>query len=113
MKSMNVTSMGYSELDELVNKTWPAWKGQFESCAEFEWSNDEDHSIEDVGRPIGQQWTIPTPERIAEETAERAENLATWATGKRPFCCGEHQLMDSLFDAGVIPAGNYLIEVSW
>jgi predicted transposase YbfD/YdcC len=50
MEKLSTTKMSYEEFDKLVRETWPDSERarKFECVAEFEWSNDEDHSLEDV-----------------------------------------------------------------
>ena len=96
MKEITVTKMDYMELDDLVNKTWDGWKGNFDSVAVFEWRNDHEYLIE-----------------CDEPGKDVLEDAQTWASGKRPFCCGVYQLFEALYAEGVVPLGNYLVMVSW
>ncbi len=115
MKQKTYISMDYSELDALVNETWPAWKNQFESIAEFEWNNCEDHATTDIGRSVAEEFksSTATKEQIDEWSKNRLKDAMVWASGKRPMGCGIHQLLEALYDEGVLEPGNYLIHVFW
>jgi hypothetical protein len=99
MEKLSTTKMSYEEFDKLVRETWPDSERarKFECVAEFEWSNDEDHSLEDVSVKDH------TPEEFAE-----------WLAGNKKYTMiGEYQIMGALIHAGKLEAGNYLIQVWW
>ena len=88
----NAWVLSYSEFDTLVGQTWPEKSG-FESIPEFEWANDTDYLMRNM---VG---------RIDEQIEE-------WLDEK-PIFLSPHALLEGMIDKGVLPAGDYIITVSW
>ncbi len=99
MEDVTATLMTYDELDALVNMAWDGWgkgKQTFESVAEFEWNNYEHHLVQGV------------------KPAKDLKEVQAWVKGgERPFCQGIHQLFEALCSEGIVPPGNYIVDVSW
>lgn len=115
MKTYTVQVMQYHELDDLVNATWPEWKGQFNCIAEFEWNNCEDHMTTEIGQTFAERYktSTATEAQKLDWASRRTNDACEWARGKRPLGNGIHQLLQALYDEGALAAGNYVVHVFW
>lgn len=97
MEIKTIVEMAYDELDELVNKNIPAAKGKYEFIAEEECANDTARTF---NRIDGSFKHLTGYEKEIEE-------------GKEGCLRNTHAVLHYICKKGVIPAGDYVITVSW
>lgn len=110
MRTLPMHILSYRELNYLVNYTWYAeWNLKFDCASQFGWKNDTDHCVMDIrALPIHK----PEAERDKFEQ-QQVSDYDAWSSGRAPHGSGLYRLLDALCTAGSIPAGNYLVRVSW
>ena len=90
--------LDYGELDDIIETEFPSlnWQG---IIAEEEMNNDSEKEFVDIGPP-----------KYDIDKKDVAELLLV---GKRPMFCGTNNILQALVVKNIIPAGDYLIRVSW
>lgn len=97
MERKTFNCMGYNELDKLINDTFFEGKNKYEFVCDEELMNDVIKSYDGIDGVFHYKWD-------KEETDE-------FLTGKTS--CRARLALNELCRRGIIPAGNYLINVSW
>lgn len=93
METVSLIKMDYNEVDDLINKHFfPDKVGHFECIASDEWCNYESHEMDLDG--------------ILEDYDE--EDIQ-----ERKYSYMTCTYLNKLVQMGVIPKGEYLIEVFW
>lgn len=92
MQTKTVINMEYDELDALINEHIPSANGEYEFIAYQEANN-------------GSLYSFDVDSRVAPSDREKIEKGdLMWQAGG---------LLDMLCEKGVIPAGEYIVEVFW
>lgn len=95
MRTVAMTKLSYRELEEILNQHFPGVDPDL--VAREEWNNDEEHSF-----------TVDT--RLDEYDTKK---LASYIAGEWTKWGTTGVLLNALCLKGVIPSGEYLIDVSW
>lgn len=91
------TCVDYSDMDALLNKHFPNLEISFP--ADFEMSNDS-HKLITVENEPFDEWDQAQYDKLI-----KGEECTTWAPSRL--------LMQNLCQQGILPAGEYLVEVCW
>ena len=113
MNKISVQVLAAWELNDLVAAAWPQ-KADFDSVAEFEWSDGCDYLHEDI-KPYDTETTAATCEVTAAAmnavAAQQEKVITDWLNDDCVFNPYSFEIMNALCREKVIEAGHYLITV--
>lgn len=95
MQTLAITKLTYRELEAILDQHFPGVDPDL--IAREEWNNDEEHSFTADGQ-LDQYDTEKLEKYIAGEWTQ-------WGT--------TGVLLNALYLKGALPAGEYLIDISW
>ena len=114
MKTTTYIEMDYGEFEELVEKEYGA---PYSFVASEECGNDTDHSYTITGvvdEPDELEKFRAKCKDIAEYNATLTDEYKdAWRRKEVTFMYSSGVLLEDMVARGIIPAGNYLIHVSW
>ena len=96
MVTKMIHEVDFGDFDNFVNSTYG---GNCEFAADHESSNDVSHKMGYIGKGIGK-------DKWSQETAAKIRG------GKYPGWSGS-QILECLCEDGLIPKGEYIIDVCW
>ena len=115
METSTVNKLSYHELDALVNEHFP--KSNYQFIANEEANNDNVYEFSNIRKDdLLDEIIPPTREKYTEFYGVyeyHLQEFMEFISGKKYQAYMTQRLLEYFVYLGILPEGNYLIDVSW